>query len=1062
MRNFKSSYIVLLVVVFGFESRAQQSACLPLASTPSATQNYVISNTIRKDSIKLETQLVNLSNCDLNQTIQYLDGLGRPLQTVQVKASPLGKDIIVPFAYDASGREAVKYEPYADPGTANGSFRAAAIANQLTFYSAGVAPASIQSTSFPFSKTVFEPSPLNRVLENGAPGNIWQPGSARTASAGRTVVTEYAANGVQEVPYIRLTATGGIADSFYPAGKLYKNVTKDENWTSGKVNTTEEFKDFEGRIVMKRAWKSSTVSLMTFYVYDDFGNLRFVIPPFPGAPSVVTLNENDAVSKQYCYVYKYDARNRLIAKRLPGKEWEYFIYNKLDQLVLTQNARQRDEHKWMFTKYDALGRVAVTGIYINSGSPSSLQATVSNQTFLWESWAGDNYTSVAFPQTFNYYQTILKYDNYNFPNPPTYVLTTGVSTRTTGLVTASSNFIDNTASYLTTVNYYDDYGRVIKSFEQHYASSSVLEGNYDEISNAYTFAGELKASTRVHRTGAAATTIAMNYEYDAWGRKVKTREKINADAQVLVSENLYSEIGRVKEKKLHNGLQSTTFTYNQRGWLKSKTSNQFSELLKYEDGTTPQYNGNISNQNWGFAATTPNVFTYTYDALSRLTNAAATNLSEAITYDELGNILTMNRNGTSGTYTYDGNKLTQIIGGLGTQPYVYDLNGNMTTDGRNGVVVTYNMDGLPKGITKTGLSIAYLYDSQGNKLKQTSNVTGTAVTTNYVNGIQYTGSNIDFIQTEEGIARRNGASYSYEYNLSDHLGNARVTFHQYPAVGGPLVILQKDDYFAFGKRSAVQAGTNKYLYNGKELQEGLEMYDYGARFYDPVIGRWNVVDPYIETHFNLTPYNYVLNNPLSYIDPFGLDTLNANNVKPEGWNKFNPKQDVMALSEVVITATKKDNNSNAIAYTDFFMGGTEYKLGKSLDRYNKFDGVRSYEPYRFKDLVRKNPALRTRSVNIELEVPFLNKSLGRFVVPRNVVTGVAKGLKVAGLASAGYGIGMSANDYFNNRISGTHLTTNLIMTGVGFVWPIGTIISGGYSIVAEDMIFSEDATKREE
>ncbi len=147
----------------------------------------------------------------------------------------------------------------------------------------------------------------------------------------------------------------------------------------------------------------------------------------------------------------------------------------------------------------------------------------------------------------------------------------------------------------------------------------------------------------------------------------------------------------------------------------------------------------------------------------------------------------------------------------------------------------------------------------------------------------------------------------------------------------------------------------------------------------------------------------------------------------------------MALSGVVITATKQEDNSDAIIYTDFFMGRAEYKLGKSLDRYNKFDGVRSYEPYRFKDLVRKNPALRTRSINIELEVPFFNRSLGRFVVPRNVVTGVAKGLKVACLASAGYGVGISANDIFNNRISGTHLTTNLIMTGVGFVWPIGTI-----------------------
>lgn len=97
------------------------------------------------------------------------------------------------------------------------------------------------------------------------------------------------------------------------------------------------------------------------------------------------------------------------------------------------------------------------------------------------------------------------------------------------------------------------------------------------------------------------------------------------------------------------------------------------------------------------------MFTYTYDGLNRLTNAAATNLSEAITYDSMGNMLTMNRNGSSGSYTYDGNRLIQITGALATQPYVYDSAGNMKTDGRNGVLLTYTMDGLPKNGCKNRL-----------------------------------------------------------------------------------------------------------------------------------------------------------------------------------------------------------------------------------------------------------------------------------------------------------------------------------------------------------------------
>jgi hypothetical protein len=88
--------------------------------------------------------------------------------------------------------------------------------------------------------------------------------------------------------------------------------------------------------------------------------------------------------------------------------------------------------------------------------------------------------------------------------------------------------------------------------------------------------------------------------------------------------------------------------------------------------------------------------------------------------------------------------------------------------------------------------VRYTYDAVGRKLRKVSTA-GTTVTTDYMDGIQYTNGTIDFIQTEEGMARNSGGSYTYEYNLTDHLGNVRASFDIY---GGAVRMLQCDDYYS--------------------------------------------------------------------------------------------------------------------------------------------------------------------------------------------------------------------------------------------------------------------------
>jgi RHS repeat-associated protein len=149
-------------------------------------------------------------------------------------------------------------------------------------------------------------------------------------------------------------------------------------------------------------------------------------------------------------------------------------------------------------------------------------------------------------------------------------------------------------------------------------------------------------------------------------------------------------------------------------------------------------------------------------------------------------------------------------------------------------------------------------------------------TVDYIGNFVYEYNVLKYILTGEGrvVVNPNG-TYEYQYSLKDHLGNTRVTFNQ----NGQII--QEDAYYPFVMKMnglCYQSGVdyeNKYLYNGKELQDdfGLDWYDYGARFYDPQLGRWHSVDPLAEAFNFRTPYSYAANNPIIFIDQEGREPV---------------------------------------------------------------------------------------------------------------------------------------------------------------------------------------------
>ena len=209
----------------------------------------------------------------------------------------------------------------------------------------------------------------------------------------------------------------------------------------------------------------------------------------------------------------------------------------------------------------------------------------------------------------------------------------------------------------------------------------------------------------------------------------------------------------------------------------------------------------------------------------------------------------------------------------------------MISDLNKGIIdISYNHLNLPNHIgfgqnTTETKSINYVYSTTGTKLRKQTIIGGSdAIKTDYIGIFVYEEDELQFIQTSEGrlVPNENGG-FKYEYAIKDHLGNTRVMFDETGEV------LQDQSYYPFGMSMGAEltynntddSPENKYLYNGKELQTDFDLgwYDYGARFYDPAIGRWHVVDPLAEERYSLTTFNYTQNNPVMRIDPDGmLDT----------------------------------------------------------------------------------------------------------------------------------------------------------------------------------------------
>ena len=379
------------------------------------------------------------------------------------------------------------------------------------------------------------------------------------------------------------------------------------------------------------------------------------------------------------------------------------------------------------------------------------------------------------------------------------------------------------------------------------------------------------------------------------------------------------------------GFLPTAYAYNLRSWVTHISSPLFSQRLSYgepSDGGQPRYGGGVSAMDWQAAGDSLRGYRYQYDALGRL---AAADYREGglpsdryvteYSYDLMGNILTLSRSGKvydeiygvtdDLTYQYDGNRLIRVTNHAADTPaykdamyYVdgadldtertYDANGNMTSNADSRISrISYDALNMPCRIDYIdGSHIDYTYVADGVKQRvdyylnpYTSSLPdddlGTACDSSllvhtwreYAGNCVYVCDTLSMILIDGGYITFDYTTHQpiYHYYLKDYLGNNRITVSL--ADGR---IEEVNHYYPFGglMGDSRNATTQPYKYIGKELDrtQGLNWYDHGARHYDPVTGRWNVMDALAEKYYPWSPYVSCLDNPIIGLDVDGCKT----------------------------------------------------------------------------------------------------------------------------------------------------------------------------------------------
>jgi RHS repeat-associated protein len=728
------------------------------ASMPGAVPGTAPLNLIRQWTpvapITDETIVMQSPVEDVRLNTQFIDGLGRQTQTVERQISPQKKDAVVLNRYDLRGREQYNYIPYVS-ATGDGLFKPDAFLRQHDYMQA-LYDATGNGEKYYYNETVFDNSALNRPLQKMSPGNSWVGSSRGTELA-------YGINETAEqVVQWRVGDAPGSLPTFvryYPAAQLTKVTLTDENG-----HTMVEYTDKSNHKLLRKIKLDNAAGadhagwLCTYYIYDQYNQLRAVLSPKAVEQVRATWSIPATVMDELCYRYEYDRKGNQIVKKLPGRAAVNIVYDKRNRPVLLQDGNLLAAGKWQYSRYDSENRLIETGLWPNNNTHAQHIESMETATYP-EYPFGINTFFTNYEVLGNTY-----YDHYNWPGAKPYDAAQAghpqvgsnphadpivKSERTNGLVTGKRIKVLGQNQYLTTTLYYDDKERVIQTLTDN------INGGVDVATTLYNFSGQvLSTYQQANNPGMTPATVTLltNMRYDHGGRAMAIQKSVNNGPLRTTVSNTYKEGGELASKALGQHpatpgtpLETVDYDYNIRGWItginrgyvdNGNSPRYFGEAIHYDHGFADaaqplggvQYNGNIGGLQWRAKGDNEaRAYGFAYDKANRLQKADFTqftagswNLNAGIDFSvggapETGNLIGYDENGNllnlfqKGVQLNTSNHIDKIR-------YEYLNNGNKAIRIKDEIAGTTGQRDFKDGSNGyTGDD--YWYDANGNMIR---------------------------------------------------------------------------------------------------------------------------------------------------------------------------------------------------------------------------------------------------------------------------------------------------------------------------------------------------------